>query len=162
MSAEISVVRARTDDIATLADLQWRWRVEEWSGARAVDRAAFATAMRDWFAEHSESHRPFIARSDGSVVGMAWLAAIERVVTPAQLTRRDGLVESVYVVPDARNRGVGSALLGRVIDEARQLGFGYLLVRPSDRSFPLYRRHGFRGDGEFLSLRFTSDGEQVP
>ena len=156
-TAAVEVVGAGPDDAETLAALQWRWRVEEWSGHPVVDRVGFTEALRAWLAEHATSYLPFLARVDGSVAGMAWLGAIDSVPTPPQLRRLRGHVQSVYVVPELRDRGVGSALLLRLIDEARSRGFEYLLVHPSERAFPFYRRHGFSGSGDFLALRLKAE-----
>ncbi|HET9050240.1 MAG TPA: GNAT family N-acetyltransferase [Candidatus Dormibacteraeota bacterium] len=158
----IEVRRAGPDDLPVLSELQWRWRVEEWSGEPAVDRAWFAEAMRGWVTERPGSRAAFVATAGGAPVGMAWLTAIERVPTPMRLNRRLGLVESVYVLPEVRDQGAGSALLTRLVDEARRLGFDHLLVHPSDRSVPLYRRLGFGGEGYFLELRLAEEAEPEP
>ena len=58
----------------------------------------------------------------------------------------DGAVQigRMAVVPEARNRGVGTALLRALIDEARRQGHatGHLLAQLT--AIPLYERAGFR------------------
>lgn len=59
---------------------------------------------------------------------------------------RDGFVDELYVAPDARGRGIGTAALQFVMDQARELGFRalHLEVMPgNDRALELYNRHGF-------------------
>ena len=60
-----------------------------------------------------------VAELDGAIVGMAWLAFAPRVPSPRALDRRNGDVQSVYVWPDARGRGVGGRLVDAIVEEAR-------------------------------------------
>lgn len=63
------------------------------------------------------------------------------------LTDRIGEVKRMYVRPQARNRGLGRALLNRLLEEARQIG--YKRVRLDSARFmteahQLYRSSGFQ------------------
>jgi ribosomal protein S18 acetylase RimI-like enzyme len=138
-----------------LADLQWQWRVEERHDASAFDHDEFVDALRIWMESHGESHQAFVARAGTRPVGMGWLAVVERVPTPTQFRRLGGHIQSVYVVPSLRDHGIGSALMERLIQRARNLGLAWLLVHPSGRSFGFYRRHGFIPTGRFLELRLA-------
>jgi GNAT superfamily N-acetyltransferase len=87
---------------------------------------------------------------------MAWLAVIDRVPGPQKWTRRSGAVQSVYVMAERRNRGLGEVLMNELINGARSRGMEYLSVHPSPRSFPFYRRLGFQGEGSLLFLSLES------
>lgn len=150
------VQSASIADIDALADLQWRWRIDEWHGVPMYDRIEFRDALRNWWEFHVETHHAFVARSNDEFVGMAWLAVIERIPTPAQFHRLGGHVQSVFVIPNLRGRGIGSALMRRLIDRANELGLGWLLVHPSEHSFKFYRTHDFVPTGRFLELRLAS------
>jgi GNAT superfamily N-acetyltransferase len=71
---------------------------------------------------------------------------------PAAWTRLAGHLQSVYVLPEHRNAGVGAALVAAALDAARARGFDYVIVHPSERSFPLYRRAGFGPTGAVLRI----------
>ena len=58
-------------------------------------------------------------------------------------------------LPLVEETPLGSALLERVNEEAHRLGLDYLLVHPSARSVPFYRRGGFNESDEFLVLRLS-------
>ena len=107
--------------------------------------------------DHRSTHLPFVLEENGTAVGMAWLAIIERIPGPEQWRRLSGNVQSVYVLADHRNRGFGATLLGALVSDARRRGLEYLSVHPSPRSFPFYRRLGFVGEGSilFLDLRLS-------
>ncbi len=122
------------------------------------DRDRFGHDFGDWMTEHHDTHLPFVVEVDGSPIGMAWLAIIERVPGPEKWTRLSGAIQSVYVLAEYRNAGVGTVLMEELIGGARRLGLDYLSVHPSPLSFPFYRRLGFGGEGSllFLDLDWTN------
>jgi amino-acid N-acetyltransferase len=69
-----------------------------------------------------------VAESSGSVVGVAGL----------EVCRDHGLLRSVAVAPEWRGRGVGRALVTRVIADAESRGIQalYLLTTTADQYFP--------------------------
>ncbi|SFW76246.1 hypothetical protein SAMN04489730_4089 [Amycolatopsis australiensis] len=108
---EIEVRAARPGELAAVAELRWRW-VTEQDGPPGDDRAEFVREFTRWARAHAESHRCLVLVRDDRVIGMAFLAITPRVPTPAAFTRAAGDVQSVYVVPEARDSGLG----GRLID----------------------------------------------
>jgi GNAT superfamily N-acetyltransferase len=137
------VRQATAADSAALADLRWAWRAVERSEV-GLPRPEFVAQFERWFLEHRGSHFAFLAQAGSLAVGMAWLAMIERVPGPGTWTRLAGHLQSVYVLPAYRNDGVGAALVTAALGKASESDFDYVVVHPSARSFPLYRRLGFR------------------
>jgi GNAT superfamily N-acetyltransferase len=138
----VTIRRARADDAPALARLRWRWRSETGDDPGA-DRTAFLNHFSVWTVDHLATHLPFLAEVDGRLSGMAWLALHDRVPNPARFDRRTGDVQSVYVVPEARNAGVGAALLEAVLKEARDRELTCVTVHSSERAAPIYLRSGF-------------------
>ncbi len=156
---DVRVVVARPGaDSAALAGLRWAWAFEKGDvgGDPGVPDPGFVAEFARWVAANASSHTGFLAYDavggDGRAVGMAWLAAVERVPDVTRPVRRNGFVQTAYVLPERRDAGVGAALLAALVERARVLGLEYLLVSPSERSVPFYRRLGFDGDHR-LSLR---------
>ena len=145
------VRRAGIDDSAALARLRWVWRTTE-RGEHGLSQAEFETAFARWWAERQSRHVGFIAERGGDAVGMAWLAVFERVPQPRRLERLAGNMQSVFVLEEFRNHGIGRALVEAVIAEARSRGLGYLIVHPSERAYPLYERLGFAQTNRLLHL----------
>ena len=123
----------------------------DWEGVRAVyaagiatGNATFETAPPDrgtWDHEHLRSCR-LVARRDGEVVGWAALSAVSgRCVY-------GGVAEvGVYVDPAQAGRGIGSALLGRLVEAAEAEGMWTLqagIFPENAASIALHRRNGFR------------------
>ena len=113
----VTVRRASADDAAALAALRLRWLGE--SGGRGeLDEGSFVEAFSAWVGNHVATHVPFLAEVDGDAVGMAWLMVAERVPNSDRRRRRFGDVQSVYLVPELRDRRIGAALLeGGVVVE---------------------------------------------
>lgn len=146
--------QANLFDADDLVRLRWTWRVIERDESGDPNR--FRRDFADWMALHEQTHLPYIVQDGGSVVGMAWLAIISRVPGPQRWTRLSGAVQSVYVMPEHRNRGQGEVLMTDLINGARSRGLDYLSVHPSPRSFTFYRRLGFEGKGRVLFLSLES------
>lgn len=132
---------AGPQDVGDLARLL---RLNASPAEQAQFTEAFEADLADWWAEHAQSHIPFVARASGSdVVGMAWLALVPRVPRPGRLDRLSADVQSVFVVPAHRGRGIGAALVEAVTQHALQLGAAHVTVHSSEGAVPLYERLGF-------------------
>jgi GNAT superfamily N-acetyltransferase len=142
----VTVRRATAADAPALARLRWRWRAEE-RDEIGTDRTLFVEYFTAWVIDHLSTHLPFVAEVDGQLSGMAWLMLADRVPSPTHIDRRTGDIQSVYVVPEYRDSGVGGALLGAILTEARDRELEHVTVHSSDRATPFYLRWGFR-DGQ--------------
>lgn len=63
-----------------------------------------------------------------------------------------GEIKSMYVAEEARGKGVASAILGRLISEAKRLGISLLRLETGDTlkaAHRLYEKHGFTFRGPF-------------
>lgn len=156
-----TVRRAGIEDGAALARLRWLWRTVE-RAENGLSAPEFETAFRAWWRSHQDSHTAYIAECDGDVVGMAWLAVFERIPQPRDIGRLAGNVQSVFVIDEHRNRGIGRALVDAVIAEARGRHVGYLIVHPSQRAYPLYQRLGFAATTRFLHMDLDTPVVIIP
>ena len=141
---------ATAADASLLAALRRRWRTEE---ANEPADETFDERLLEWLTPRLEStHVAAVALDDTVGVGMGFLAVLERVPSPAAFPRLAGAVQSVYVVPERRNVGLGASIVRLLVDEAGRRGLDYLMVHPSAPSFSLYRRLGFSDSGRVLEL----------
>lgn len=152
---DVSTRRGGPSDAEDLVRLRWIWRAVERNEQGDLDR--FRKEFATWMSEHERTHVPYLVEVDGSAVGMAWLAIIERIPGPEVWKRLSGHIQSVYVTAEYRDSGLGSLLTEELIEGARKEGVDYLLVHPSPRSFSFYRRLGFTGEGSLLSLDLVGD-----
>ncbi|RNM14334.1 GNAT family N-acetyltransferase [Nocardioides pocheonensis] len=140
---------AGRQDVEDLAHLLWLHAAPEERARQTV--AAFAVDLAAWWSEHGDSHHAFVAVDGGSeVVGMAWLALLPRVPRPGAPDRRFGDVQSVFVVPEHRGRGLGSTLVETAAEHAVRLGAARVTVHSSRQAVPLYERLGFASSQRLL------------
>lgn len=102
-------------------------------------------AHRRWWLDHQHPFAVLVAEDAGQVTG--W-ASISRFGTkPAY---RFTVENSVYVHPEAHGRGLGTLLLARLLETARDNGFRTVIARitgGNDVSVRLHQRLGFRHVG---------------
>ncbi len=132
------VVRvAGADDVRAIASLRALWS----AGAEAD--LEFEARMATWIAAERDRRTTWIAALHGSPVGMASLLEYRRMPRPGLPDSRWGYVSNMFVREELRDRGVGSALLSAIIATADERGYARLVLSPSPRSLPFYRRAGF-------------------
>ncbi len=74
----------------------------------------------------------------------------------------DAFVDDLYLVPEARGRGLGSVVLGLLEEQARELGLAalFLVVDPDNTPAQrLYRRRGFEGTHWLLMAKRLAPDE---
>ena len=100
---------------------------------------------------------PYMVAEDrpgsGAILGFAYAAPYR-----ARPAYRYTLEDSVYVLPGKGGRGIGSALLGVLIEFCEGLGYRQMVavIGDSDNagSIRLHARHGFRDCGTLASVGF--------
>lgn len=111
-------------------------QVKAWLGGRR-DQGAWA--------EERARVATFIAEHEGRISGFSDLSD-------------DGYVDRLFVDPEHGRRGVGSALLERVIDEALRRSIPRLTTHASLVARPVFERHGFTVD---FAETVVKDGERL-
>ena len=115
-----------------------------------IERQGFLRQFVAWARENAASHRCTVLARGGTVIGMAWLALVQRVPTPHAPQRTSGDLQCVYVVPGERNGGLGGRLIDAVLAHAGRLGLERVTVHSTPRAIPAYARHGFEPSPRLL------------
>lgn len=91
------------------------------------------------FADDTEDFRQWIE-------GSATFVAVLDAVSPAGFAGLEpaGRVSALFVAPEVMGQGIGAALLGRVVEEARARSLTRLTTDASEFSQPLFQKFGFR------------------
>lgn len=149
----IAVRLAAASDADAVAELRWALRVE--AAAPVEDHAAFVARCREWFvtAWNGGDWLTFVAEHEGRPVGMVTLHVVAKVPNPVGVQETLGYLTAFYVDPALRNGGVGRRLLAELVAEARRREMECVVLWPTERSIPLYRRVGFDTPAELLELR---------
>ena len=139
-----SIRPAREDDVDTISAIY---------NEGIADRATLETEQRtpderrSWLAARDERHPVVVVESDDVVIGWASLNVFN-----ARAAYRHVADISVYVARAARGKGAGTALLRRLVELAREIGFHKLVLAGfpwNAASVALYRRLGFREVGVY-------------
>ena len=143
---------ATRQDAAALARMRWDFTAEddfihpdathevyETGFAAFLDRALASGQWAIWVVEHEER-----------LVAHIFMQIIEKVPRPGREERRFGWITNVYTLPEYRNQGVGSRLMERVVEWAQAHNLELMIVWPTQRSVPYYKRAGFEYSIEVL------------
>jgi GNAT superfamily N-acetyltransferase len=145
----VRISQANADDVADLALLLWLDTLNEEPAQRSVD--AFAAELAPWWAGRQDSHLAFVARLlRPEIVGMAWVALVPRVPRPGATSRLSADIQSVFVLPEQRGQGIGSALVKAASEHAAHLGSRRVTVHSGRRAVPVYERLGFESSRQLL------------
>jgi GNAT superfamily N-acetyltransferase len=151
------VIRIATaGDVRALAWLRREWIREQagevGDGTPGSDDPGFEQRFADWFATEALRRVTWLAEIGGQAVGMVNLAIFERMPSPGRPPSRWGYLGNAYVRAGYRDRGIGAALLAALLAHADANRLARVVLSPSPRSVPLYRRSGF-GPADMLLAR---------
>jgi GNAT superfamily N-acetyltransferase len=141
-------------DMPALAALRRQLSVEQ---VGEVDDPEFERRFREWYDAESSRRVTWLAEVDGEPVGMVSLAVFQRMPRPGRPSGRWGYLGNAYVRAEHRSSGVGTTLITALLDYADAHRLERVVLSPSQRSVPLYRRLGF-GAADMLLARLLPDG----
>jgi GNAT superfamily N-acetyltransferase len=153
--SDVRIRAATEEDAGELARLRWQLYTEEAPAPAESPQeyrhrferfAGDALTDPDW--------RAWVAEGpSGGLVGAMWRFRVPRIPQPDRGAPAPlGYLTNVYVEPAHRDGGLGSRMLGEVIDASRADGFSLIVTWPSERSYPFYERAGFARHEDPLML----------
>lgn len=98
--------------------------------------------QRQWLTHHGDTHPAIVVARDDQVLGFGSLSPYK-----AKPAYAHAVEDSVYVKDGARGMGLGTLLLGRLVELAREGGYRTIIARITAENVPsirLHERHGFR------------------
>jgi GNAT superfamily N-acetyltransferase len=150
---------ATRKDLPQLAQMRWAFRTGPDEPAPVVSKEAFLAACEAFLARGLGDDQGlhgdwvyWIAVHEGQIVSHIFVHLFRSVPKPSQLVSRYGYMTNVYTRPSYRNRGIGSELMRHVKRWAQEQNVPFIIVSPSERSVPFYRRAGFTFETEFMEL----------
>jgi len=150
-----SLRRAVPADAPALATLRYAFRTQDYPGKASTfeERESFLARCVPWMTERLAREncggwRCWLVelqdRGDRRMVGgQLWLQAIEKIPNPAAEPELHAYISNVYVLPELRGRGLAGQLLDLALTWCRQHAVDQVILWPSEKSRPLYARHGF-------------------
>ena len=149
MKNELTIRKARAEDVPAINDIL-NQAIENTCVNWAWNKRSLEDAQK-WFDEHdNERYCIYVAEVDGTVAGYGSLSAFRN---------REGYwpvaENSVYVHKDFRGRKIGSTLLKKLIDNARESGLGAITAwidSENRQSIKLHEKYGFYITGEMKNV----------
>jgi len=151
--AETQVRRASPADVSALAAMRYEFRAQRKPPVESA--AEFVPRCIEWMRPRVADESRWcvwILESGDAVVGNIWLEIIEKLPNPNLERELHGYITNFFVRPEFRNSGAGSRLLDAALEECKRLDVDAVFLWPSDRSRPLYDRHGFVTPSTMLVL----------
>lgn len=149
----INIREAVPADASDLARLRWTWRAES-HPELPVKVENFVAAFAEWW-DSTSDFVAFVATDGDQTIGMGFIALGSRVPDPSALVRRHADIQSVYVLPEYRNRGIGAKIVRSLIDYGRKVGCIRITVHSGNRAVPIYERAGFQHSRQLMMHPLT-------
>ncbi|MCU4925186.1 GNAT family N-acetyltransferase [Halobacteria archaeon AArc-dxtr1] len=139
----VTIERARPSDLETVADLWVALAREQRTHESAVLPDTNRAAMREILASYRLDGGLLVARLDDEIVGFASLTVEQGTL---ELAEKRGILSNLYVLPKARNQGIGTQLLRAAEDALRDRGVDVLTLEAmaaNEGARRFYRREGY-------------------
>ncbi|GAA2757604.1 GNAT family N-acetyltransferase [Actinopolymorpha rutila] len=145
----IEIRESTRDETTELAKLRWRCTFERRPEPdNGLDE--YVRGFTAWW-ERRDDFLAVVAVDEQQIVGLGFLALAGRVPVPGALDRRTGDIQSVYVLPDHRNQGIGSMVVRALVDCGRERGCSRVTVHSGRRAVPVYERAGFQHEPKLMA-----------
>ena len=136
-------------DVPALADLR---RESTFELHPTSQDEGFGERFASWYKQEASRRLTWLAQDEGRAVGMMNLVVFERMPRLGPDPGRWGYLANAYVTPGYRNQGIGGRLVNAILAYADDRGLARVVLSPSQRAIPFYRRAGF-GPADALLLR---------
>lgn len=84
-----------------------------------------------------------LAENDGKCVGTGIIFYYNSVPSTFNITGKNAYVTSMYVAPECRRNGIGSAILSKLLEKAESKGYEIIMLNASELGKPMYQKFGF-------------------
>ena len=100
----------------------------------------------------SDAWHCWLAEEDEQLIGAVWLQLVEKIPNPRSEAEHHAYLTNFYVEERMRCRGIGSRLLGAVVDWCKTCDVHAIILWPTERSRSLYERNGFAVRDDLMEL----------
>jgi GNAT superfamily N-acetyltransferase len=151
----ITYRKAGLSDAEKLAEIRSIFLKEMKNLSSEEERIIFEQANFEYFKKTlgDNTFVSWIAIDNNKIIATSGLSFL---IFPPLFPISDGKVAyimNMYTFPMYRNRGIGTELFKRIVDEARKLGYRKITLNTTDIGKPLYEKYGFKDvHGELVYL----------
>ncbi|HJQ70578.1 MAG TPA: GNAT family N-acetyltransferase [Blastocatellia bacterium] len=153
MPDDLTIRLATSSDASALARSRYSFRAS--LGEPCEDEEGFVARCSLWMRERLDQQSRWlcwVAEQDRVIVGHLWMQIIEKIPNPIIEPEFHAYITNFYVREEQRGGGVGSKLLEAALGWAKAQEVEAVILWPTERSRPLYERHGFAVREDLLEL----------
>lgn len=156
--------RAVLADVDELIAMRRDFTFEDESPQTRTSRPEYEAECREFLVEAISvgNWDIWVAEVSGQLISHVYVALIDKVPRPERENRRIAYMTNVYTRPSHRSSGIGTRLVQRAQEAARQADAELMIVWPSEESIAFYKRHGFREASSDEPLIWESDTPLQP
>lgn len=135
--------------------MQWRYEVIE-NVFGEIPSAELLAANRKYYEKHvaDGSHIAFLARQDDNDLGCGSICLTEELPSPDNPSGRCAYLMNIYVRKDFREKGIGHAIVGKLVEEAKKRDCEKIYLETTDIGRSLYESLGFRDLPDIMKLSY--------
>lgn len=138
---------AETKHIKQLIKMRWDFTIEH-DESKKIQYTSFSDFEKECqtFLENAitgDQWFIWIAEVDGNVVSHIYIELIQKVPRPGRITYPFAYMTNVYTIEEFRNKGIGSKLLSRINEWAKEKNYEFIIVWPSDDSINYYKKNDY-------------------
>ena len=150
----ITYRRAALPDAEKLAEIRSIF-LQEVNNISEEERIIIEQVNLDYFKKTlcDNSFISWIALDNENIIATSGLSF--SIVPPSYhvLDGKVAYIMNIFTFPSYRNRGIGTELFKRIVEEAKQLGYQKITLNATDMGRPLYEKYGFKNaHGEMVFL----------
>jgi GNAT superfamily N-acetyltransferase len=146
--------RGTIDDLETLVELRGAM-VREIAGEMEIGAEEALANTRDYFASAvpNGDYVCLLAEAEGRVVGVGGMVIYRKPSQPLSPVGVEGYILNMLTVAEWRGKGIGSAIVERLLDCAREAGAGLVWLRATDQGRPVYEKFGFTQNSRYMQVK---------
>jgi GNAT superfamily N-acetyltransferase len=142
--------KARLEDVAAIVDIFRGDEIGHGDARGSLDLAPYLAGFAR--IEAATGNQLYVALMGGEVVGTFQRTLIPGLVARGRIRMK---IESVHVRRDLRGKGIGAAMMGFALEEARRLGVGLVELSSNKKrgdAHRFYERLGFEKSHEGFKM----------
>ncbi len=142
-----SIRKANFDDIDKLIELRIEFLKEIQDSLNNMEMKIFQKSLRDFFLEKMKSNEyiSWLAENENKIIATSGLSFLQRPPYFLNITGKFAYIMNMYTKPTWRRKGIGSALLEKLIKEIKRKGIQLVVLHATPSGIKLYEKYGFRG-----------------
>ena len=144
--------KATLEDVEALVKFRNLLLVDE--GAPVLQN--IDTELTDYFRRSlaDNSFVSWLALEDNAIVATSGLCFYKLPPNYSNTSGNNAYVTNMFTLKEYRRQGIASALLEKILFEARSLGFSIVRLHSSSDGYGLYTKFGFAQTDGYMALRF--------